>query len=426
MLPLAIAIPYLVLTLLLFFFGPYVWPVNAWWVVYFYVPAAFVLLALGFRFSANMPARESNPLSITLFYVVGGVGTLVLLLPTAVIYTGSYPWEIATALSDQREAYSALGQQLELTEGSRGPLALIRALVAPFAFCVLPFAVLYWTRLKMVYRVLAVFVVLASIDLSILRGTTRELADLIIVGASAYLVFLARSSISSGKNLGSSLRKRWKALLIVPLIGVMVVVTLVGRTEARLGGTDSVCLGESTVCLTTSEAYSSLPESTYFGIATVTGYFSQGYYGLSLAGERSFESTLGLGHSSAVSALYVVFGGDPYFLERSYTARLEAEGWSDSNRWSTMLAWIANDVGFTGGLIFVLLMGLAWGRAWINATQGMDDRSAVFFCAIMMMVFYLPANNQMMLTFDAYATLLFWGLASAFGGAKARQGSPVG
>lgn len=421
--PLLLALPYLCMTLVFFLLGPYEFPVREWWVVYFYVPLIFTLLGMAFALASSGNGVGKPMKNAILFFWIGVIGTVLLLIPSALIYTDKWPWQIANALADQRETYATLGEQLQETQGARGPVALTRAVIAPFAFAVLPLTVIYWTVMSPKYKAAGVIVVLVGIDLSILRGTTRELADIVIIGASAFLVSLGRRSILSGSSLFRSLGRHWKLVILGPLLVAVVLVALVGRTEARLGGQNVLCLDRSGACISNSEPYRSMDDASLFGLATITGYLSQGYYGLTLAAEKPFQTTYGVGHSPAVSAIYVIAGGDEQTILRAYTARASADGWSDATQWSTLLTWIANDIGFIGAALCIVFIGLIWGRAWVNATQGLDDFSAILFCALMMMVFYLPANNQMMATYDGYVTLLFWGLATFWG---KRQAPSIG
>jgi hypothetical protein len=413
--PLVFTMTYLVVTLILFAISPYEWGVRQWWVPYIYVPISFVLLTIGYLVASRKPVRLTTPAPVTFWYIAGALSIILLLAPSTRTYTGKWPWEFSLSFADQKDAYRTLQDQLANTaREARSPLIILRTITAPLAFSALPLAVIYWKSLRPLYKMLAVLVVLASIDFSVIRGTTRELADLLVIGASAFLVSLGRSSVVTGASLLGVLAKHRKALVLLPLTLLLVLTALIGRTEARTGGFSISCIADSSVCLSSSSEWSALPDSVFLGLATVSGYMSQGYYGLSLAAEKPFESTHGLGHSPAIGVLYVMLGGDPGYLTRTYTYRGRMDGWSEETQWSTLLVWIANDVGFGGALIFVLVLGYAWGRAWMNATKGMDDRSAIFFCALMMMLFYLPGQNQMMGTLDAYATLLFWGFAALF------------
>lgn len=424
-LPLYFILPYLFGTLALFFLGPYVWPLHEQWVPAVYVPACFFALAVGFRLGSSGTARGAGmPWGLRFFYL-GAFATLALLIPLALVYTGKLPWEVASALKDQREAYSALGAQIAETTGKRGPLVLARGLAGPFILCVLPMTALFWQRLSILQRSLGIATALAYVDLSILRGTTAPLADITVLIASGVLVRIGLAA--QGRGLASIFR-HWKVAAVILLIGAVVVMTLVGRVEARLGGKKIDCLANSGACVDlTSGFYSKLSDTAAFGAAAVAGYFSQGYYGLSLAAEKPFIPTWGIGHSPIVGALYVQLGGDENFVNRTYTYRARWDGWSDETQWSTLMAWLANDVSLWG--VPFLIWGLGWllGRTWIDATRGRDLRAAIFFSLLMMVVFYMPANGYMFASIDTYTAFVFWWVVWGVGRRRreAAQASPT-
>jgi len=135
---------------------------------------------------------------------------------------------------------------------------------------------------------------------------------------------------------------------------------------------------------------------------------SQGYYGLTLAMQQKFESTFGVGHSPTLLGLYETLTGDRRLAGRAYTMKIAREGWLPEYFWSTGIIWFANDLGFAGVLPLLALIGFYWGRSWRDATAGQNDAAAVLFCLFMVMMVYLPANNQVFNTFDGYFTLIFW------------------
>jgi len=170
----------------------------------------------------------------------------------------------------------------------------------------------------------------------------------------------------------------------------------------------ATCIGYSRICADlTKTPYAAMSDDMAFGAAAITGYLAQGYYGLSLAGEKTPMPTFGIGHSPPLAALYVNLGGDESWANRTLTYRNRIDAWSDETQWSTMWAWIANDIGFTGALIFTIALGWLWGKTWIDTLAG-DLRAAVLFCLVMMTIFYAPANFQLTSTFEGYATLLWW------------------
>ncbi|RYF51904.1 MAG: hypothetical protein EOO38_01935 [Cytophagaceae bacterium] len=349
------------------------------------------------------------------------MSAILLLLPSSITYTGRWPWQVLQALANQKEAYGKLGEQLTETQGARGPIIAARTLTAPFVFAVLPLGVIYWRTLTLTQRGLLGMTILSSIIFSILRGTTRELADIVLIGGGAFLVSIYRE-VSAPALLAQRLRK-FAVRMAVLVAGVLV--ALVIRTSARAGDivtAASGCIGETRVCVNYDKLpFSILPLGVDNFSATITGYFAQGYYGLALALRQDFIWTKGVGHSPAIQSLYELMTGDPTLARNSYTNRLISDGWSGEYQWSSLPTWLASDLSFwlvPGALLFI---GYLWARSWADATLGKDDRAAVFFCAVTMMIFYFPANNQMMNTLDNYAVLLGWGVAWAITRRNARR-----
>lgn len=411
LLPILVALPYLFATWLLFLFGPYVWPVRAWWAIYLLVPSAFLALGAGFLTGIRGEARGAAMPSAPMFLWIGAIAAVVLLIPSTVVYTGKLPWQLSGALQSQKEAYSALADQLASTAGSRGPVALARTIFGPFIFSVLPLYLLLRERASKVELLLVLATVGASIIFSIQRGTSSQLADIAIVAIAAYMV-----RIGAYSNSLAGIARHWKSIAVGAVFVVGSLVTVVGRTEARLGGQNIRCLDQSGACVDLSSGvYGQMSDTMAFGSAAISGYFSQGYYGVALAAEKDFEPTWGIGHSPAAAAVFVMLGGDEDFANRTYTYRARADGWSDQTQWSSLITWLANDFSLWGAVAVLFGLGWLWGRTWLDATVGGDLRAAILFCVLAMMVFYLPANNYMLATYDGYATVVFWLIAWAWG-----------
>lgn len=407
--PLWIGMGYLLFTYLLFYIGPYDWPVENGGVLAFVVLSSFALIAIGFSLGLRTKPRAAAFAHPQAIFVIGAAAAVALLTPSCLIYTGHWPWELGAALADQSKTYSDMQQQLADMTGQRGLISFARAVAAPFVFAVLPLGIIHWKQLPWHFRAMVLATAACSAIFSILRGTNRELADLIIVGLSAALVTLARHCRRNDLDLGRMITRAAGFVLILVLALTLLFAVFSSRIAGRLGDTENICLGDSQVCADFySGIYSHLPQGVTLGAAALTGYLSQGYFGVSLALQEPFHSGLGMAHSPALSSLFVLFGGDPAVVQRTYVYRITDRLWDSSSQWSGMLTWLANDVGFTGALAITFLIGLLWCRAWRDAVHGESDKAAIAFCVFMMMIFYFPANNQMTTTFDAYATLIGW------------------
>ncbi len=208
------------------------------------------------------------------------------------------------------------------------------------------------------------------------------------------------------------MRRYWRHALIAAVFLYVAQGLFTERKDARLGGYVSrtaVCANSSHICADLDNPWISwLPQRQRFGLTLFILSTCSGYYGLDLALEKPFESALGVGHSPAALSLYEVATGDagPHF--RTFTYRNGADRWPEDYYWSTLMTWIANDTGFPGSFAVLGLIGFGWGLWWREATAGFSDPAAVLFSLATMMMFYLPANNQVFASYDGYFVSAVW------------------
>ena len=129
--PRTIVLAYITFTYLLFLLSPFPWRANNHIFVFLVVAGAMFFFYMGYGIGMRRAPAVGRPLPIKPIVVIGGLLTLAVLIPSAQIYTGRWPWQFLEALGDPREAYEGLAQQLRDTEGQRGLIAFIRALVSP-------------------------------------------------------------------------------------------------------------------------------------------------------------------------------------------------------------------------------------------------------------------------------------------------------
>jgi len=256
-----------------------------------------------------------------------------------------------------------------------------------------------------------VLVVATSVIFSILRGTDKELADLFVVGIAAAFVSVGRS-IALGKGGTELIRRSWKLAAVAVVFLLFAQSLFTQRKDERLGGyvsRTSVCANNSRICADLDNPLISwLPLRQRFSVTVFILSTCSGYYGLELAMEKPFDTSFGVGHSPAAVSVYEAVTGDPTLHQRTYTYRNGADGWSEEYYWSTLIAWIANDVGFAGAVFVIGLIGFMWGKWWREAAAGQSDPAAVLFALSTTMIFYLPANNQVLASYEGYTIFVVW------------------
>ena len=414
-LPLLLVLGYVAATFLLFLIWPIDWPIysgNGWLRLISYVALALAIVAIASARGSAGAARVVAPLPhLGTMFAIGALLAVLLLIPSSFAYTGHGPWEVFDALGNQGAAYRRLQQQLLATSGQRNAIAAMRTAAAPIVYAVLPLGIIHWRSVGWVGRLSVMVVVVTAIIFSIMRGTDKEIADLFVVGFAAAFVSAGRSMVlgDGGTDL---VRRYWKLGLLALVFLALAQGLFTQRKDQRLGGYASrnvVCANDSRICADLDHPLIAwLPLRQRFGLTLFILSTCSGYYGLELAMEKPFESSFGVGHSPAALSVYEAVTGDPTVHYRTYTYRNGADRWSEDYYWSTLMAWLANDVGFAGALLLLGLIAYFWGRWWREAAAGMSDPAAVLFALGTTMVFYLPANNQLLASYDGYAILIVW------------------
>jgi hypothetical protein len=413
-LPLYILGTYLVVGFCLYLIAPFDWKLQNTSYVAGYFLAMIIVFVFGFKWQLNVAVAPASPVPIKNLILFGTLASVVLLIPATQLYSGKYPWEFMDLLENQSDAYSTYLERLyNSNQADRAPVAILRTIIHPLVFCVLPLTILNWKVLSKTARMGAVIVVICMLITSLARGTDRESFDLLVFIGSCWLINHIRQKNFRFGFTRKSISKPKLAILVVLFVCLMIffLYVFVERKLGRFGGNaTSLCIGSDVdICLTHAALISNyLSDWQVFAIGITAGYMSQGYYGLSTAMGLDFQSTYFTGFSPLIARMYEGISGDSTMYMSSYTYRLRALGWSDEYAWSTLMIWFANDVGFIGSLIVLFLLSVLFGAAWRDAILAKDDRAAIVFVMLFLMFIYLPANNQIGQTLDLSFAFLFW------------------
>lgn len=364
---------------------------------------------MGYGIGMKRAPAAGRPLPIKAIVVIGGILTLAVLIPSAQIYTGRWPWQFLDALGDQRKAYEGLAQQLRDTEGQRGLIAFVRALVSPLTLACSTLGIIYWKKIGLIGKFFTVSALMSAIIFSILRGTNREIVDTLLYIVSSISVAMARTSLRSTETAlnGRKIFKYFALGFLLILVCYIIFIVFLARIDDRVGVQSALCLGESMVCVDfNSGAYAYLSHEITRTIAILTGYLGTGYFGISLALNEPFHSGYGLAHSTALLSVYRQFIGEPDAVFQSYPYMLYYQNWDPAAQWSGMLTWIAGDVGFVGAIFIMGIIGYCFARLWVSATQLSNDAAVMGFSILALTMFYFPGNFQLGLYIDGYSMLV--------------------
>ena len=418
LLPVNIIISYIIFGFLLFILAPFDWVINNKFLLTIYVFLIVVITYIGFYVRVKQSTQIAPSVNYKFIILVGAIFSLIVLIPATLLYSGKYPWQFMELIADQAEAYGTYQSRLaESTSADRAPVALLRTIVHPLVFAALPLAILHWRSIAFYHKIAALVLVLCLVIISLARGTDRETADLAIGLITTTMIVYYRkinTSAIAPTTSKQKAKKRPNKVAIVTILSIFMMVVFwffVERKLGRYGGNYvALCVGsDQDICMSNASGIANvIGDWGAFALGITASYMSAGYYGLNLAMNLPFQSTLGTGFSPMIARYYELFSGDTTLYLNSYTYRMRAMGWSDEYTWSTLMVWFANDVGFFGAL--VILFGLAnlFGASWRDAVRANDDRAAIVFVLMFTTFIYLPANNQIGQTLDLSFAFLFW------------------
>lgn len=414
LMPLAPILAYILFTLLVYFFGPISWDMSNGVAVGLYMATVLTITTAGYLCGVTRKKAASDLPSKSLIFI-GAVSSCVLLFPSVYVYTGKLPWQLVEVLANQRATYMSF-----LSHESSGLIhpfvSFLRIVSFPFVFLVIPLGVLHWRKIGIAGRLLVGMTVASWLLFSFFRGTNREILYLAVDFLSAGLLLMGRTAVS-GKLRRVLVARRWSltigsiAVVMLSILAVNLFVDrLAGRYIEQQWGSIEAC-PDPRICADPSKVWLSyLSPKARFAVTMIDSYAAQGYFGLSLAIGKDFRSTLGTGHSPLVARVYSKITGDTSLYQNSFTSRISAEPdkWDDSIHWSTLMTWLANDVGFAGALVIVGMFAFIWGLAWKDAVFAGNDKGAIVFCLMMQLFVWLPSNNQLMQSPDSYFALIVW------------------
>jgi hypothetical protein len=407
LLPILFFQAYLGFTVILFRWGPWPWPVRDGTKLYTYLLLVHLSLFFGYLSAANKDVRASSrrPRFLKIL-VLSLIVNVAMLLPTVIARAPEGAFDIAAAIADPGSAYVAAREWRQTSLFSLA-VSYIRIFLSPLLVALFPLTVFYRQQLGRPLLVLSFAFILASPLLSIATGTNKAVFDFILVTA-----WIALAAHLSGIGRVSVVRRTF-------LLGIVAVLFLFAFwffTQGMLTrpGASAVYFSRTRTFADVENIFVRwLPGEARTGALALASYLTQGYYALYLALQLPFVPTFGVGNSFFLLRNVVRLTGFARLEAMPYPMRVESTyGWSASGNWSTIYPWLASDVSFPGTLIVVFLVGRLLAVTWLDSLQGRNPWAVVLFSQLVIMLFYFPANNQILQSgeslFAFIVTLFLW------------------
>jgi hypothetical protein len=412
MLPIVFFQGYLAVSVLLFAFGPWPYPVEDGTKLYAFLVLAHLALLVGYTRGVRRPVRSyTGSYGIPRLALVSAIVTAVLFLPTVYFRTGSLLPNVSAGLSDAGAAFS----DSNLIRQSQLPLIeYIRFVVAVPLSLLLPLTAFYWNRMTRPLRVACATCLLGIPALFVAMGTNKAIADIVLI-----LPWLLLASYLAG-NIKASFTRATAALAITGCLFALFV-TFFALTQMSRSGSGArfgyfphirARADYNNVLLR------GLPPEVQTGVLGLTTYLSQGYYALYLSLDRPATFSYGVGHSMFLFRQAARLPGLNWISETPYPVQIEDDGWSAYGLFSSIYPWLASDLTFPGTLLIVVLIGQCLAVTWREALVGDNPFAVAMFVQFLIMLYYFPANNQCLQSGESFAA--FWGTCIMWLSTRAR------
>lgn len=406
---------YLNLTVLLFAFGPWAWPVADPEKLYGFLLLAHLALLLGYLAGAGrQPRGYRGPLKLDtvvkmtlVFSVVWAIPVFYIRTQGAFGYSPSAIYEsVVTGLKSLSGAYGGKSQVESLTARGASPLIRFSMVFLPITALLFPLCVVFWKRLSWKGRIAFLFAQAVEVLSWIAIGTTKGVADVCMV--LPWLILAARPEI-----LWRLSPKRVLKIVGVGLACVIITFLFFSaakrppRTHTRVPSIDAAHVRADME----HPLLSVVPAGQRFAAVQLSAYLTQGYYGLSLALDQPFVWCYGFGHgywSAGAAARRFSSGGRFALLMQTYPGRVEQahRSWEVMHYWHTIYPWIASDLSFPGTIVAVFVIGYLFALSWLDVLRRQNPFAIGVFALLVMMLFYFPMNNQVL---SFYRTAIpFW------------------
>ncbi|UBV42718.1 hypothetical protein LAJ19_00295 [Deinococcus taeanensis] len=401
MIPLVFFEAYLLLTVLLFRFGPWEYYNKSSNEILFFSLLYQASLAGGYLLAH---ALYRPPVSRTgnvhkLFTASLLVNFLIFPL-TSLARTGFPLPDVLGGLRAPGEAYA---RSLVYRESGAGAaVEYVRILLGPLLYLYFPIAIFYWTRIRYGARFWSVTLIVLNMALFVAMGTNKAIGDYAVTVPILLMTAVAAGLISLNV-------KR-------VVVGTIIIIALAGMFMSFFSATMNSRAGSSIVSgyfppgNTRVDAQNvilqAVPKSGQILVVGLSNYITQGYFAMGLALREPFIPLYGLGTSPFMLRQFETLTGIGDLEEQTYPARIEKYGWLKERYWSSMYLWLASDLSFWGIPIFCLLLGMILYTTWRDTIETRDIWALNLVSLHVIVVFYFSSNNQIGQSGEALWTYL--------------------
>lgn len=402
---------YLFITVLAFFFGPWNWIVYDPFKLVAFLAASQAAIWAGYRLSrlwvSRMTIADEALLlrNRTLAVRITAISTLLslaLLLPTSLSRTGNLIPDIRLAWENAGQAYNDNFDRI--TAGN--PYVVVeylRILLAPLLVSTFPLMMIFWRRLPTLLKAASLVSVTAMMVIYFSIGTNKGIADVVVM--FPMLVVIARK-INDPKS--PVILTKENMIAIGSIIIFLIFFGITQETRRGNVGTGGIFNGGSFLIFADSAGVAENWSSQWIIIyESITRYLTQGYQALAFSFELTTPSTFGVGNSMFFAENINSLAGTDYFVEQSIPGQLDSRfGINRLVLWHSIYPWLASDFGYFGTILCMLIFSFMLFSSIFVTIRFEDPFFATLAYLLIILFFYIPANNQIFQTGETAVAFL--------------------
>ena len=446
--PLIICGGFYLTTILLFKFGPFEWGIKNEGQLYSFLSATLIALILGYIFGTKIKLKKKKiKININNIMYVSFILYLISYVLNCYATTGKFYPDIIRGIFDSGTAYRA-------SHSVNASVYYITILLAPLTSLIVPLLFIYGKGLNTKSKIMGCITIILSIAIGVAQGVINAYA----ISAFQISMFLLIYLFSNIKKI-----KVKKILIIITTIIMLFLSFFIyykivmknrllwdsrqennvteqkvknkkeelnkktekdnkktekenKKTEKENKETMDEMFNESAEFITQSKIkdkyfYSFLPDALESNINHMVSYITHGYKGLSLALQKDFTSSYGLGNSDFVRHnLLKIIGhteNEEEIIHRTYMHKVMDDGWSTGTVWVTFFVYPASDIGFPMTVILVFFIGLVFSLSWKDSLESKNIFASSLFIYLCMIICFFCANNVYMQNGGSFLSIVF-------------------
>ena len=426
-LPLILIVIYLIVTLLLYAFGPFKWitynPITFWTLQILYI----IALIIGWQFGLKKETTsdkwsiesEKKLLSkLHIFLSINLVFEIVNLFRK--FYFSSFDLiglinKIIYGLLNMGESYNSFQGGIDVITGNQVLggyfVTVFNYIWELVAFAIVLIATFYFKSLTIKNKLLLITTYFIICISYLSTGTNIGVFRLVL----AIVVFFVIKLIKDKKSLNIDAWKKRKIITLFSIaLALILSVIFFDHIMQSRGGilnweSESYNIGGIGINKD-SIMFKIVPPSMYMILVSASSYLTQGYYGMSLCLTEKWIPTFGIGNSTAILDLTSKYFTD-YFSNSTYQYRIGIDyGWDPNIRWHSLYTWFANDITFIGVIFIMFVIGFLFAMAYQDSLRTNNPFSHIMVYFFSLLAFFIPCNNQLFQSFYvmfSFITVLF-------------------